>query len=248
MKLKKSSIALIVLVSVLSGAVIGVSGADTFQQITAELRSDFTVKYNGEVQVLADANGNQVYPITYNGSTYVPFRALGNMLDLDVGWDPDTKTVMYDTPPAPALKGVDVIDKCSLYYSINATVIPSSRNQQIKIGGETVDHWIRMGVTSYSNGVSTKSNVVTFDLGGDFNTLTLRGSASYDTLVTVYNNHTKDSVLGSFTIKAGEAPSDHAIYVGDALQIRIETSPDLYAEGNATKDDYAYLYNLRLSQ
>ena len=36
----------------------------------------FTIRYNGETQTLFDANKNRVYPITYNGTTYLPVRAV----------------------------------------------------------------------------------------------------------------------------------------------------------------------------
>lgn len=241
MKLKKTALALIIAGSVLAGTIIGVSGAETFQRISAELRSDFTVKYNGEEQILKDANGDRVYPITYNGSTYVPFRALGNMLGLEVGWDADTKTVMYDTPSAPKPKGLDLIDKCTKKTSNYATVVTSSKNQKIKVGEDTVDHWIRMEVARNA------SRYVTYNLGEEFKTLTLRAYSSYDTLVTVYNNETKDSVLGTFTVKGGEAPADHTVSVSNSLQIRIEIIPDRYADGEPTKDDYLYLYNAYLT-
>lgn len=40
-----------------------------------------------------DANGNYVEPFIYNGTTYLPVRAVGEAFGKDVSWDGDTATV-----------------------------------------------------------------------------------------------------------------------------------------------------------
>ena len=62
-------------------------------QITAQLRPDFTIIINDEVRTFTDANNTVVYPVLYNGTTYLPLRAVGNSLGMDVGWDGATQTV-----------------------------------------------------------------------------------------------------------------------------------------------------------
>ena len=63
------------------------------QTITAQLRSDITVELNGSKQALQDSQGNPIYPISYNGSTYLPIRAIGETMGLTVDWDSATQTV-----------------------------------------------------------------------------------------------------------------------------------------------------------
>lgn len=74
-----------------SGAVSTASGQE---EIKAYLAPGITVKYNGEVQTLKDAAGNTVYPVSYNGTTYLPVRAVSNMLGVAVAWDQSTQTVL----------------------------------------------------------------------------------------------------------------------------------------------------------
>ena len=64
------------------------------QQVTATLDSGVTITYNGQAQTMLDVNGAVVYPIIYNGTTYVPIRAVSNMLDIPVEWNAGTRTVM----------------------------------------------------------------------------------------------------------------------------------------------------------
>ena len=48
-----------------------------------------------------DANGSTVEPFIYNGTTYLPVRAVGNALGKQVSWDGKTKTVyLGDAPTA----------------------------------------------------------------------------------------------------------------------------------------------------
>lgn len=52
-----------------------------------------TVKYNGEVQEMKTATGATVYPMIDGGTTYLPIRAVSNMLGLEVDWEQATQTV-----------------------------------------------------------------------------------------------------------------------------------------------------------
>lgn len=101
MKYRKKLTCLALALTLIFSLTTGASAADaTREQITAYLNYNLTVTYNGETQVLADANGNQVYPVTYSGTTYVPIRAIGNLLGLKVDWDQSTQTVTLTTTKA----------------------------------------------------------------------------------------------------------------------------------------------------
>jgi len=89
-KVKVSSLLMLVCVAALS--ITAVAAAATTVQAT--LSPDITVNYNGEVQKMEDANGAEVYPLVYNGTTYVPIRAVSNMLAVPVDWDGSTRTVL----------------------------------------------------------------------------------------------------------------------------------------------------------
>ncbi len=62
------------------------------QNVTATLRYDFTIIVDGVEQTFRDVNGNTVYPLLYNGSTYLPIRAIGNLMGKTVSWDSATYT------------------------------------------------------------------------------------------------------------------------------------------------------------
>jgi hypothetical protein len=78
---------------VLMSASIGAAATGT-QQITALLNYAIKITLNGESWTPRDAEGNPLTPITYEGSTYLPVRAVAEAAGIKVGWDGDTQTVI----------------------------------------------------------------------------------------------------------------------------------------------------------
>lgn len=252
MKIKKCVLTLIVAVAVMAGFTLGAGSANVRQTITATLRPDLNIEVDGAKQSLKDAAGNPVYPIVYNNSTYVPFRAVGDLLGVEVGWDQDTQTAKYITngtpatkpePDKPVVKGVDLIDDCELagrgpdgwgYEAVQTT-----KEKQIKVGDKVLDHWLRMTL-SYSRW-DGGSYWVIYNLPGGHNTLNLSCYASYDTHVTVFNNATKDSILGEFDVAPNKA-STYKVDVDGAVQIVLQVT----ANKKVGENDHIYFYDAYL--
>lgn len=105
MKIKKTSIIAMALALALSIGLIPVNAyaaqaqdQPKAEQVAASINYDITVTFNGEAKALSNVNGQQVYPVLYGGTTYVPIRAIGYLLGLNVDWDQATRTVLLDKP------------------------------------------------------------------------------------------------------------------------------------------------------
>jgi len=61
--------------------------------VTGYLKSDVLVMYDFDIQTFKDANGIVVYPINYNGSTYLPIRAMSSLMDEPITWDGTAKKI-----------------------------------------------------------------------------------------------------------------------------------------------------------
>ncbi len=59
-----------------------------------------TIVLDGDVIDPRDANGNPVDPVIYDGTTYLPVRAIATALGKEVSWDGRTKTVYLGWKPA----------------------------------------------------------------------------------------------------------------------------------------------------
>ena len=79
------------------------------QNISVEVRDDFTVVVDGTVRSFADAGGKTVYPLLYQGSTYLPIRAIGELMGKTVGWDEATKTITLSGTAGTTVTDADVI-------------------------------------------------------------------------------------------------------------------------------------------
>lgn len=72
------------------------------QKITADLRPDIKLVQDGKYEVLKDASGNILYPLSYNGSTYLPIRSVANLSGREVNWNSTTNTITLTSGNAPA--------------------------------------------------------------------------------------------------------------------------------------------------
>lgn len=91
---KKVLMAVILVVVIMASMITGAWAAANVEEISALLNRGITVEYNGVAQTFKDANGTVVYPITYNGSTYLPVRAISNLFNIPVDWDGNRNTVI----------------------------------------------------------------------------------------------------------------------------------------------------------
>lgn len=60
---------------------------------SAELRPDIDVVIDGTERTFYNAGGVEVHPISYQDTTYLPVRAIGELMGKNVNWDPTTQTV-----------------------------------------------------------------------------------------------------------------------------------------------------------
>lgn len=63
------------------------------EDVSVQVRKDFTIVIDGKEQTFRTSSGKEIYPLLYEGSTYLPLRAIGQIMDRTVEWDNDTKTV-----------------------------------------------------------------------------------------------------------------------------------------------------------
>ena len=74
-----------------------------------ELRNDITVVVDDTARTFTDANGKTVYPLLYQGSTYLPIRAIGELMGKRVDWDGKTNTVTLSGGDGGDVTDADVI-------------------------------------------------------------------------------------------------------------------------------------------
>ena len=63
------------------------------EQVTATLSKKISIIYNNEMKEFSDVNGKKVYPILYQGTTYLPVRAISALFGISVKWDGENNKI-----------------------------------------------------------------------------------------------------------------------------------------------------------
>ena len=69
---------------------------DLYKKIDV-IYNDIKIEIDGEKFIPKDVNGNIVEPFIYNGTTFLPVRALATAFGKDVAWDDETYTVSLNS-------------------------------------------------------------------------------------------------------------------------------------------------------
>lgn len=124
MKKKVVGLALASIMTV--GGVVG--AATAYQSFTATERPDIKVVMDGKVQDYKDANGNTVYPVIINGTTYLPLRPIANSFGKDVNWNNDTQTITLGEPQPVSLVDVAELIGYNKNYAPDASKVKGEQN------------------------------------------------------------------------------------------------------------------------
>lgn len=235
------------------GVCVGAGASGTSQKITATLEPGITVTIDGVPQQFFDANGKRVYPIAYEGSTYLPLRAVcQDVAGFKVGWDQATRTAAIATKD---VDGVDLIANykpytkyvkdATPYYSAGGVQFIQSTDKLSKdVGGITLNHWFLL-YNRYATGepYPTDNVICSFNLEGKYNTLTFQAYSDKDTTLTICGDN--ESVLAKYNLKGGEVPQTYTVELMGTRQLSFIRSPGLDFGAQHVRDDniYCYVFN-----
>jgi hypothetical protein len=95
--MKKPISAILAAAVLASSFALGAIADDALDTITAQLRRNSTVSLDGAAVTMADAEGNALHPISYNGIPYLPAAALGTAFGATLSEDAATGALTYTT-------------------------------------------------------------------------------------------------------------------------------------------------------
>lgn len=196
---------------------------------------------DGQLQVPTDVNGNVVEPLVYNGTTYLPVRALTGMLtNKTVEWDGDTESVYIGLKPG---KGeVIQLQDLELYSGYG---ICTGSNAKFKLMGEEqtpVNAFIASGgdatyilneeYTSLQGMLAIYSEAISTYAGG----------------VQVYSidRNGNQTLLKEYSLAAGEDPIPVSFNLRGQYAIRISTKD--YFDVGECSGNLGVFYNATITK
>ena len=84
--------------------------------VSVVISDNIVVTLDGTAKTFTDANGKVVYPLNYNGTTYLPVRAVCGLVNIPVEWDGTTSTIYLGTRPAASTP-----DSKSVPFNVEST-------------------------------------------------------------------------------------------------------------------------------
>ena len=121
--------------AVIAGSGLPAHALSALRQINVSM-GGISLYVDGKLQVPTDVNGNEVEPLIYAGTTYLPVRALTGMLtDKEVEWDSKTESVYIGLKPGEGQ--VVRAEEMTLYNKPSESVAYTGKDAQFKLLGET---------------------------------------------------------------------------------------------------------------
>jgi len=209
--------------------------ASVVKQIEAYY-NNIKIVVNGNVITPKDPNGNIVEPFIYNGTTYLPVRAVANALGQSVSWDGKTSTVYIGKnekidQPSIWLKDMKTFAGYDFYRRPGETYSPERISDNT---GKQYDNYL----------YHQSEGDVTYLLNQQYTKFTGRFILMEEYRNTNaefrFNVYTDDELIYTSSIlKAGEFPVDFDIDVTGAIKMRIVVQYRNGASGNWYSTTYS---------
>lgn len=195
------------LVTVLTLGTILPSSAATMKEIKVAM-GGIKIYVDGNLKKPTDVNGNVVEPMIYDGTTYLPVRALTGMLtDKEVAWDQESQTVYIGQRPDVGVKSVP-IDELKAYDTYGSAVY-TEKDAQFTVLGDTYSPFNRMRLGNWDYRV--------YKLDSNYDSIHGKFIIPFDDLgstrestLQFYNvdQYGEETLIKEYSTKAGDAAID----------------------------------------
>lgn len=169
---------------------------------------DIKLNIEGTQVTPKDANGAVVEPFIYNGTTYLPVRAVGQALGKQVSWDGNTNTVYIGTNLG---QETFLMDVCPPYETRSV----HDENTNMTMSGKSYGH----GFSMYSD----TGCYAYINLDGNYRTMEFDfGALDGDTEYTIsYEIYLDGQLVKTITHEPGEMVKHYSVPLNNALQMKI---------------------------
>lgn len=202
-----------------------IAGAATvFAQNIDAYIGGIKVYWDGVEKTLLDAKGDKVEPMIYDGTTYVPLRAMSNLMGKEVSWNQQEMTVYVGTTKVAATTPIDQFPK----DLIDTDFVPVGT-------GEYATFHLKDKVIQCNNLFLTTSNYNRYILNGKYSRLVGKAVFPYTSIgsnhegyiafYSIKNDGTKDEII-KYDLKQTEDPIDVDVNLNGVENLEIHFDGD----------------------
>lgn len=223
-RLKGMIVGLLIGTAIAGGTVWAATGMKTIDVMYDNIK----IYMDGELVEPKDANGQTVEPFIYNGTTYLPVRAVGNAIGKEVNWDGVEKVVYLGAKPGNVENWLDV---CGPYLYKKGEEFRLTENKYFTMSGK-----------KYTNGFTlmpqNNKGEACFNLNGKYNSVTFTAGHIDETNPNVATlNVYIDGVIAYTTeLSYDDVAKQITIPLNGALQMKFELIDNTY---NINKGNYS---------
>ena len=188
--------------------------AKTGKEMIEVSYQDIKIYMDGEEVDARDANGQKVEPFIYNGTTYLPVRAVGQAVGKEVSWDGVEKVVYLGAKPGNVENWLDV---CGPYQYDAGKEYRLVNNEFFTMSGKKYTNGFVLGDHAY------KSEAL-FNLNGQYNSVSftvghIDGSKNINDKLNIY----LDGIIAyDMELKYDDVAKTVTVPLNGALQMKIE--------------------------
>lgn len=165
---------------VLIGTILttGIVFAKQASETISVIYDNIKILIDGKEYQPTDASGNTVEPFIYNGTTYLPVRAIANAFDKEVDWEPQTSTVTLGSKNYDWLDQMGYVDyysstKVDKMYAISEDTVMTDKSKCDRgLKFFMRDYWIsdsRTGSVELDDGSIECAQIVAYLLNNNYN-------------------------------------------------------------------------------
>ncbi len=182
-----------------------------------EVTSDVTIYIDGEELIPKDANGNTVETFIYNGTTYIPLRAVGEAFNKEVEWDGSTRSVYIGTNPDDPSGVTDSTYTDPAYFIDVIKPYQSAyyyEPKSVTVQGKTYTKSFYMERNGYAY----------YNLNGEYTTMSfdVGHRDGYNESHSVLKIYLDGEIAYTINMVPSGVPSHYDLPLNNALQMKIE--------------------------
>lgn len=205
-----------------------IGSATVFAEMIDVTKSGIKVYWDGIEKTLTDANGKKVEPMIYEGTTYVPVRAMANLLGKEVSWNQQEQAVIVgDMPVAESTPLSEMNDKINYSHTVYDLDTESTATFELKNDECKVNN-VLLGNDGYG--------YITYVLEGDYTRFVGKAIAPYHEIgsngyaeLEFYSvtNDGEETLIKEYEFKQGEEAIDIDVNTTGVVNLRIVVKNNL---------------------